>query len=395
MSLREIGFWRAAMDSVYHCCGDCCTGGGCQSFHLDHSDSARLIQSTFFVLGIAAVIQCLKGHRLPINESPAGLWWGVYTIYAGLTGTVFATYGDTLRGLQGALLVSAVCFFLLSVFKVIDRLAKLFTPVVTGVYLLLLVMQLSQPIIKGILGIGYRQDGVDGLVFGLALVVIAAAFIMTNSNIMFFKQYSILLALFGGWVLFAAAGAAKPIEMPDRLFQLPSLFPFGTPLFNSGLIITSIFITILLIVNMLASMKIVDIAVKKFSKQPDEKHHERHAGFAASFSHLLSGLTGAIAPVPISGAAGFIETTKMPSKKPFMLGSILVIVISVIPFFMNAFASLPSPVGFAVNFVVFSAMGGLAFAEFDSYEKESKRVRSIIGISLLTGVGIMFVPELR
>ncbi|KFK77250.1 permease family protein [Bacillus spizizenii] len=138
----------------------------------------------------------------------------------------------------------------------------------------------------------------------------------------------------------------------------------------------------------------MDIAVKKFGKQPDEQHHERHAGFAASFSHLLSGLTGAIAPVPISGAAGFIETTKMSSKKPFMIGSILVVVISVIPFFMNAFASLPSPVGFAVNFVVFSAMGGLAFAEFDSYEKaELKRVRSVIGISLLTGVGIMFVPE--
>ncbi len=90
--------------------------------------------------------------------------------------------------MQGALLVSAVCFFLLSVFKVIDRLAKLFTPVVTGVYLLLLVMQLSQPIIKGILGIGYRKDGVDGLVFGLALVVIAAAFMMTNSNIMFLSN---------------------------------------------------------------------------------------------------------------------------------------------------------------------------------------------------------------
>ncbi|MCY8980101.1 purine/pyrimidine permease [Bacillus halotolerans] len=365
-----------------------------QSFHLDHSDSARLIQSTFFVLGIAAVIQCLKGHRLPINESPAGLWWGVYTIYGGLTGTVFATYGETLRGLQGALLVSAVCFFLLSVFKVIDRLAALFTPVVTGVYLLLLVMQLSQPIIKGLLGIGYLKDSVDGLVFVLALVVVAAAFIMSNSNIVFLKQYSILLALFGGWVLFATAGVGKPIEMPDRLFQLPSLFPFGAPLFNSGLATTSVFITILLIVNMLASMKVVDIAVKKFGKQTDGKRHERPAGFAAAFSHLLSGLSGAIAPVPISGAAGFIETTKMPSKKPFVLGSMLVVLISVIPFFMNAFASLPSPVGFAVNFVVFSAMVGLAFAEFDSYEKsELKRVRAVIGISLLTGVGIMFVPE--
>lgn len=79
-------------------------------------------------------------------------------------------------------------FLLLSVFKVIDRLAALFTPVVTGVYLLLLVMQLSQPIIKGILGIGYRKDGVDGLVFGTALVVIAAAFMMTNSNIMFLSN---------------------------------------------------------------------------------------------------------------------------------------------------------------------------------------------------------------
>lgn len=84
----------------------------------------------------------------------------------------------------------------------------------------------------------------------------------------------------------------------------------------------------------------------------------------------------------------------MPSKKPFVLGSMLVVFISVIPFFMNAFASLPSPVGFAVNFVVFSAMVGLAFTEFDSYEKsELKRVRAVIGISLLTGVGIMFVPE--
>lgn len=176
------------MDSVYYCCGDCCSGGGCPVVSSGSLRFCKIDSKHFFVLGIAAVIQCLKGHRLPINESPAGLWWGVYTIYAGLTGTVFATYGDTLRGLQGALLVSAVCFFLLSVFKVIDRLAKLFTPVVTGVYLLLLVMQLSQPIIKGILGIGYRQDGVDGLVFGLALVVIAAAFIMTNSNIMFLSN---------------------------------------------------------------------------------------------------------------------------------------------------------------------------------------------------------------
>ncbi|MCP1562392.1 MULTISPECIES: purine/pyrimidine permease [Bacillus] len=364
-----------------------------QSFHLNHADSAALIQSTFFVLGVAAVIQCLQGHRLPINESPAGLWWGVYTIYGGLTGTVFATFGETLRALQGALLLSAVFFFLFSLFKVIERLAVLFTPVVTGVYLLLLVMQLSQPIVKGLLGIGYLKNSVDGLVFGLAMVVTAAMFIMSRSNVTFLRQYAILLSLAGGWILFAVFGAAKPIQIPDRVIQLPSLFPFGKPVFDSGLIITSLFITVLLIVNMLASIRVVEAAVKKFGGTVG-KRRERPAGFAASISHLLSGLSGGIAPVPISGAAGFIETTKLPSKKPFLLGSVFVMIISMIPLFMNAFASLPSPVGFAVNFVVFSTMAGLAFTEFDSYEKaEQKRIRSIIGLALLTGVGVMFVPE--
>lgn len=233
-----------------------------QSFHLNHADSAALIQSTFFVLGVAAVIQCLQGHRLPINESPAGLWWGVYTIYGGLTGTVFATFGETLRALQGALLLSAVFFFLFSLFKVIERLAVLFTPVVTGVYLLLLVMQLSQPIVKGLLGIGYLKNSVDGLVFGLAMVVTAAMFIMSRSNVTFLRQYAILLSLAGGWILFAVFGAAKPIQIPDRVIQLPVLFPFGKPVFDSGLIITSLFITVLLIVNMLASIRVVEAAVK-------------------------------------------------------------------------------------------------------------------------------------
>lgn len=207
--------------------------------------------------------------------APAGLWWGVYTIYGGLTGTVFATFGDTLRALQGALLLSAVFFFIFSVCKVIERLAVLFTPVVTGVYLLLLVMQLSQPIIKGLLGIGYLKDSVDGLVFGLAMVVVAATFMMSNSKVSFLKQYSILLALFGGWVLFAIAGAAKPIQMPDRLFQLPTLFPFGKPIFDSGLVITSLFITILLIVNMLASIRVVELAVKKFGGKPERIMKDR------------------------------------------------------------------------------------------------------------------------
>ena len=68
-------------------------------------------------------------------------------------------------GAAGALLLSAV-FSFVQPFKVIERLAVLFTPVVTGVYLLLLVMQLSQPIVKGLLGIGYLKTASTALYSG-------------------------------------------------------------------------------------------------------------------------------------------------------------------------------------------------------------------------------------
>ena len=60
---------------------------------------------------------------------------------------------------------------------------------------------------------------------------------------------------------------------------------------------------------------------------------------------------------------------------------------------MNAFASLPSPVGFAVNFVVFSTMAGLAFTEFDSYEKAEQNESAPLSVWRSDGVGVMFVPE--
>ena len=111
-----------------------------------------------------------------------------------------------------------------------------------------------------ILGIGYLKQR-RLLVFGLAMVVTAAMFIMSRSNVTFLRQYAILLSLAGGWILFAVFGAAKPIQIPDRIIQLPALFRLENPCLTV-LIITSLFITVLLIVNMLASIRVVEAAVK-------------------------------------------------------------------------------------------------------------------------------------
>lgn len=362
-------------------------------FGLNSLETTGLVQRTMFVLGLSSLLQGLFGHRLPINEGPAGLWWGVFAIYAGLSTTLFASNIETLRGLEGAMIVSGVAFILLSVFKLIQKLASLFTPVVLGVYLLLLVMQLSGSFMNGMLGVGYRQDSVDLPIGLFSVILILFTFYLSKHRITWISQYSILISLGVGWLFFALLGFSKPIDFhTSKVIQLPSFFEFGLPIFDAGMITTAIFVTMLLLTNMIASIQVVDDVIAKEQKKKGREVSFGRAGLVSGINQLLGGAFSAIGSVPISGAAGFIATTKLTSILPFLMGSLFVLVSSLSPQIMTIFAALPTPVGYAVTFVVFANMISIAFFQFDQ-EKDIARIRLVIGISLLIGVGSMFVPS--
>ena len=72
----ETIFGRHSVDGIFIAASIAVPIAIAQAFELNQVQSAELIQSTFFSLGLVAMVQCLCGHMLPINESPAGLWWG-------------------------------------------------------------------------------------------------------------------------------------------------------------------------------------------------------------------------------------------------------------------------------------------------------------------------------
>ena len=61
------------------------------AFQLDVAETASLLQRSFFVIGITSILQVLFGHKLPIIEGPAGVWWGVFLIY----GSIVVQIGDS------------------------------------------------------------------------------------------------------------------------------------------------------------------------------------------------------------------------------------------------------------------------------------------------------------
>ncbi|MGG0668033.1 purine/pyrimidine permease [Lederbergia citrisecunda] len=361
-------------------------------FGMDAAETGLFIQRTMFVLGIACLVQAIAGHRLPINEGPAGLWWGIFVVYAGMVGIAYPTGEDALQALQSGMLISGALFILLAISGLITKMKDLFTPTVTFTYLMLLILQLSGTFLKGMVGVESAGDKIDGLLFLGSFAVVIVTFITMNHIVSWVSRYSVLLSIGFGWILFMLIGKAENVNLQSgQWVRLPELFVYGKPVWDSGMFITAVFITLLLIANMMASIRVMESLLKQsFSITPPDRM--KQGSIASGINHLFAGVFSAIGPVPISGAAGFVGATRMASLKPFIAGSVIVISMTLIPSIMSVFAVLPAPVAYAVTFAIFSKMVEMAFHELDA---EPKRDRSykVAAIGLMIGVGIMFIPQ--
>nr|WP_083249138.1 purine/pyrimidine permease [Bacillus solimangrovi] len=351
--------------------------------------TVEFVSRTFIVLAISGLLQVLFGHRLPINEGPAGLWWGVFTLYSNLGLVLFGSQAETLRVLEFALIVSGVICILLSMLGLLDRLAKYFTPVVTGTYLLLLVVQLSGSFLNGLLGVDSIDGKVSSSMMIVSTIVVIFAFLFTTHNQL--KKIGIIGSLTIGWIIFAMVGYADKIEVPDKLISLPEIFVFGIPRVEWSIVPTVIFVTLLLITNMLASVKIVE-SVFKLEHVNFEKISIKKTGVLMGVGQILAGLFSAIGPVPISGSGGFIASSKITSRIPFIIASSLIIVGSLFTPFITFIAALPPAVGYAAIFPIFASMISLGLKEIVNAYNVEDAVRKV-GVPLFAGVGVMFVPS--
>ncbi|WP_249727453.1 purine/pyrimidine permease, partial [Bacillus paralicheniformis] len=118
-----------------------------------------------------------------------------------------------------------------------------------------------------------------------------------------------------GWILFACFALSNPVTPVTDIIRFPSLFVFGMPRIEWNMAITVVFVTLLLLTNMLAIIRVVQRIVSKYQKNaaPDRF---KQAGIITGINQLLGGLFSAIGPVAISRSAGFIATTNLYKRLP-------------------------------------------------------------------------------
>lgn len=360
-----------------------------EMYGLEPQQLGQFVQQTFFFIGLVSLLQVLFGHRLPITEGPAGMWWGIFVILANLGVVAGQAPKEIGQALEMGLILTGIMLIVLSATGFIEKVQKVFTPIVSGGYLVLLAVSLSGSFMKGMLGIDYysKGSGVQPELAAVSLGIVFVTFMMIASRFKYVRSFAILISMIIGWLIYVAMDWSKPLQETHSLFALPKLFFWGTPVFHLGTVLTSIITGLILITNLIASIAVVSHIV---GANPGKKEYKQ-GGILTGVAHILSGAGGIVGLVPLSISAGVIQVSRIASRLPFIISSIFLMGLGVLPPVSRILASLPSPIGYAVMFVSFTQLLGFGLRDFGRVIFDERNI-FIVGFGLMGGIGLMFVP---
>jgi xanthine/uracil permease len=358
-------------------------------FHLTTEEVFYLMQRTFFVVGISSFLQGWLGHKLPIADGPAGSWVGVFTVLA------YATVGQdqlhsTLQILELGMMVAGVVLIGLGVTGFIGRILFLFTPLVTGTFLLLLCLQLSGVFLKGMLGITATVSQIDGFTALIAFGIFLFVVILSNFGKGFVKSYAVLIGLISGWIIFLIAGEVTIPSQVTHFVQLPHIFAWGLPKWNTGMAVSSFVMVCILVSNTVAA--IIAINQATIHKATIEQKQLKDGTWVGGISHIISSVFSTVGVVPLPATAGFIRLTKQKYIRSFLMACVLLVVMSLFPSIIRYLASLPSAVASAVLMASFVQLIGIGLNNIKQVELNERNV-TILGVAVLFGCGVMFLPS--
>ncbi len=353
------------------------------SLGLDTGETASFIQRTLFFVGIFSFVQLKWGHRCIILEGPGGMWYSLFIIVSLFYPQMGMPLEMLRSNLVAGLLLAGLFYIILAYTGLYDKIRPLFSPLVNGTFLILMPLSLSATVISGI--IGEAVHDFKGLIAALGAIVIVILVSLKARG--FLQSISILCGIAVGWVAALLLGVESQIIYDQRLFSWPELFPWGRPTIDYGVLLSCFVTSFLILSNHVASIHNMH---KLVGSEADRKVFNRGL-LVTGLANLSAAFYGLIGFIPYASAIGFVKLTGMSSHLPFMLFSLFFVIISLFPQVSNFFASMPEQIGYAVLLVVLCQVMGMGLREYARLSLDSREV-FICGLSLLIGVGIMFLP---
>ena len=358
-----------------------------QAFHLPLSIVSLSIERAFIYTGIACLLQATVGHRLPLMEGPAGLWWGVILSLAASTESA----GQSLQTLGSSIgigiILSGIFIILWGVLGLGWVFRRIFTPSVTATFYFLLAVQLTQLFFKGMIGLDNSPIiSVDVALLSLGIVTLVLTLNMWGRGLI--SNFAPLIGIIVGWIAFSILFPrySTPFSLATPTSWL-LLFPWGTPTLNFGFIVIIVLIGFISITNTYVTLE----GAEKLFHTPISPKQYKYSFVITGFSTIVAGIFGLVPYGPYASSLGFLRTTRILSRKPFFIGAGLFMLLGAIPALGQLLASLPLSMGDAVLFTAYLQLFGLALDSVKSLAFSYKHIYRI-AVPVLLGLSLMAVP---
>ncbi|SET13661.1 Xanthine/uracil permease [Salinibacillus kushneri] len=358
-------------------------------YEMSLHEVSGLMQRTFFIVGIACFLQGLIGHKLPVVDGPAGIWISTFTVYAATAVESGRGLEETLRVLQTAMILTGFFLVIFGVFHLSQKMLSIFTPLVTGAFLFMLTIQLSGTFLQGMMGIG--DDGstaqLDATLISFFVFFFVLLFSVLGKGPL--KSYAILIGIGLGWGIYALVNGQESIEQSLPALHVPEVFAWGLPVWDISVIPIAFITAIILLSNIVASLGAANQTMKGTNSFTAEEMNK--GSYTLGINQGLSALFSSVAVVTLASSSGFMELTGQRRKNPFMYAAILLIIIAFFPPIVSFLSKIPSPVANAALLATFVQLMGIGLWNIVS-EKLNQRKLTILGITFLVGIGLMFIP---
>lgn len=361
---------------------------------LSPDERILLIQAAMLIGGLTTLVQLY-----PIWKFGMGLpnVMGVAFAYMPILTAIGAQYG--IAAIFGAQLVAAFASIFIGL--AIGKIRKYFPPIVSGTVVLAIGLSLYNTAVTYMAG-GAAAQGAG--TFGLPIYwVIALTVLVVTLLCNFFgkgiiKVSGILIGIAVGYVISLFVGDMVSFESlkSSSWIALPKLFPFGLE-FHPTAIISMILMYIVQAVQTIGDVSSTTIGA--FGREVEDRELSGAIN-GQGICGMIGACIGGLPTDPFSQNVGLIVTTKVVSKRVFLLVGAIMLAAGFCPKFGSLMTSIPYPVLGGATITVFAAitMSGIELICEQSF---SYRNKMIVGISLALGVGVnlasaslQFMPDL-
>ena len=238
-------------------------------FQLPMDTVAMMLRSSLLFTGVACILQGLMGHRYPLMEGHSGLLWGVILNLGLSASSLGMDYVQIGGGIATGILLAGLVTIFTAVFNLVGFVQKIFSPMVTTVYLFLLPFELVFVFFKGMFQVT-ENGSMDIPISLLSLGIVILVSVLKIKGNQIVSNFSLLIGIVVGWGLYALLFPGELGRVESSQFSF-SLFPLGKPNLELGIIAVVFFAGIMNMSNTIASIHAAADLLKEKAEQKQFK----------------------------------------------------------------------------------------------------------------------------